>query len=74
MALFVGVATGFSVTFGGVVSTVNVTGGSLVPVPPRLVWVACAVYFPSARVWLGPTDQLNPGNGAVSVCTNTPSL
>ena len=64
----------FSLTVGAAVSTVNVTA-SLAPFSSaRLVCVACAVYTPSARVSLGPTDHVPSAGGkrVVSVCSGSP--
>ena len=74
-ALAVGDSGGFSVTVGGEVSTMNVTGW-LLPAgfPIALVWVASAVNvpLPSARVaW--PEVQLPGVPVAVAVARTFPS-
>ena len=53
-----------SVTTGAVVRTVNATG-VLMPVSP-FVWLAVAVYRPSASAATGPTDQ--DSETSVTVC------
>ena len=67
--------TGFNVTVGEVVSTVNVTG-SLTPegLPSELSWAAVAVYCPLERAGLAwPDVQSPPVPVAVALETTEPS-
>ena len=58
---------GSNVTAGELVSTVNVTGGSLRPVSSRrLVCAACAVYTPSLNGAVGSSDHV-PSTGGNDV-------
>ena len=70
--------TGWSnATVGELVSTVNVTGGSLRPVSiRRLVCVACAVYTPSPSGAVGSSDHVpsDGGNDVPIVSKGVPTV